>query len=332
MNNNHDLTVAICVFNGEKYISETLESLFQQTYRKFDLLIIDDCSTDRTVDIVKVFFRNNNWNNTTIVSLPKNQGLAQARKYGEQVIQSELVQFFDADDVANPHMVEKLYAIMAQEPDCMGASCFCEYITPDSNKIGGGIYIGPQTKEDFMAKAQALKLMFLPPATMFRLKIANLVGGRAVEGFPEGKIRYQDMCEDLDLWTRMSDFHSSGKYFLVVPEILFGYRKHVTSISSSSKPMNDRMRHIKGNLKRRQQGLKDITFVDFMAKRSKFERFKCYFHDRSSDFYKQAGFCYMQKKYFRFLINLGTACVFSPGYVWQKLQHNAMNSPKISSE
>lgn len=327
--NNIDLTIAICVFNGEKYINETLESLRRQTYKQFNLLVIDDCSTDQTVEVVEQFLKEHDWSNAMVKSLPQNGGLARARKYGEQMIQTELVLFFDADDVAYPNMAEKLYTILKNEPDCMGVSGFGEYINSESKKIGGGIYLGPKTQQDFMEKARAMKLMFLPPP-MFRLDIAESVGGRSIEGFPEGQIRYQDMCEDLDLWTRMSDFYPEGKYFLVVPEILFQYRKHVNSVSSSSKAMNDRMRHIKSNLKRRRRGFTDQTFIEYMASLSKWENFCNYFNDQSTDYYKKAGFCYMQKRYFQFLVNLVKATVYSPRYVWQKLRNNVLNSPKIS--
>ena len=147
-NDNFDLTVVICVYNGERYIGETLNSLYKQTFKNFDLLIIDDCSTDATVPIVRAFLEKHDWLNSKIISLPENVGLARARKYSEQTVQTELVIFFDADDVASPKMLEKLYSVLGREPNCMGVSCYCEYIDPTSNLIGGGIY-RPQNEENF---------------------------------------------------------------------------------------------------------------------------------------------------------------------------------------
>lgn len=326
--NTIDLTVAICVYNGEKHIAETLNSLSEQTFQNFHLLVIDDCSTDSTLDIVRDFLAKHHWVSSEVATLPRNGGLARARKYAENVIRTDLVIFFDADDVAKPDMLEKLHAVLEREPDAMGVSGYCKYIDPASKLIGGGIYLGPTTSEEFFNKAQGLKLMFLPPATMFRLEVAKAVGGRSVDGFPEGGVRYQDMCEDLDLWTRMSDLYVDGKYFLVVPEILFLYRKHAKSVSSSSKAMNDRMRHIKSNLTRRRRALADQSFIEYMASLSKREKLRNFIHDQSSDYYKQAGFNYMNKNYFRFIANLGAATLFSPAYVLQKLQNNVLHSAK----
>lgn len=323
-NDNLDLTVVICVYNGERYIGETLNSLYEQTFKNFDLLIIDDCSVDDTVPIVRAFLEKHDWLNGKIISLPKNGGLARARKYSEQRVQTELVIFFDADDVASPKMLENLYSVMEREPNCMGVSCYCEYIDTKSNLIGGGIYMGPKTREEFLRKALGLKLMFLPPATMFHLKTAIAAGGRAVEGFPEEGIRYQDMGEDLDLWCRMSDFYKEDKYFLVVPEILFKYRKHINAVSSSSRAMNDRMRHIKSNLRRRRNELMDQNFIEYIASLTRWERIKNFFYDLSTDYYKQAGFNFIQKKYFWFLVNLILASVCSPRYVSKKLQNNVL--------
>ena len=51
-----NLTLAICVYNAEKYIKETLESVMAQTMQDFQLLIVNDCSTDNSVAIIEQFF------------------------------------------------------------------------------------------------------------------------------------------------------------------------------------------------------------------------------------------------------------------------------------
>lgn len=323
-NDKFDLTVVVCVYNGSKYIVETLNSLYQQTYKKFNLLVINDCSTDQTLNTVKIFISDNQWDNCKVVSLDTNVGLARARKHAEQLVQTEFVLFFDADDVAYPDMLARQYGVLSSQPDCMGVSCYCEYIDPDSHKIGGGIFLGPKTAEEFYKASKALKLMFLPPATMFRLGIAKAAGGRAVDGFPEGKIRYQDMCEDLDLWTRMSDFYVQGLYFLVITDVLFGYRKHASSVSSSSVAMNQRMRHIKNNLKLRRSGLKDLTFIQYLSSISTLDNIKNTIHDKATNHYKMAGFHYMKKSYIQFLLNLIAAMFLSPKYVWRKINNNLL--------
>ena len=55
----NDLTLAICMYNAEKYIEETLQCIMTQTMQDFHLLIVNDCSTDNSVQIVEDFFKRN---------------------------------------------------------------------------------------------------------------------------------------------------------------------------------------------------------------------------------------------------------------------------------
>ena len=320
----NQLTVCICVYNGEKYITETLESICSQTFQEFDLWIINDCSTDNTLHVIEDFFANRENINVKVTTLTENGGLANARRVAEQSVDTPFICFIDADDIAYPQAIEKMFDLINSQPDCMTVSAYCEYISPDSKKIGGGIFIGPTTREKFIEKAAGNKLMFIPPFNISRTEFISKAGFRSVDGFPPGKPRYQDMCEDLDLWCRMSDFYKLGKYMLVIPEVLMKYRKFPQSVSADSRAMNWRMRHIKNNLILRRSGKEELNFVDYMAKVTGWQKIKYFFKDFGSDFYKQAGFCYMQKRYCSFVWYFMLAAVISPGYVIQKITNNIL--------
>ena len=324
----NQLTICICVYNAERYIEQTLQGLFNQTFRDFDLLIINDCSTDGTVQIAENFFAEHNWTQTKIVTSPENGGLANARRYAENLVETEYLGFIDADDIPLPEAIGKMFRQVSSDENCMTASCYCEYISPEAKKIGGGIFIGPTGKEKFAKHAAEEKLMFIPPFNISRVKYIRLAGCRAVDSFPPGKPRYRDMCEDLDLWTRMSDFYKEGKYIIVIPEILFQYRKMPSSMSTNGHAMAMRMRHIKCNLKRRRSGLEELTFIDYMASLSRWQKIKYGYEDWGQGFYKQAGFHYMQKNYIRFLWYIGCAALFVPGYFLQKLVRNIVPTIK----
>ena len=318
----NELTICICAYNAEQYIEQTLDGLYRQTCRDFDLWIINDCSTDNTAAVAEDFFRKHNWSGTKIISLPENGGLANGRHIAEELCQTEFLLFFDADDIALPQYVEKLLKKIKSEENCMAVGCYCEYISETSKRIGGGIYVGPTTKEDFFDRAEREKLMFMSASSIVRVKDMKVAGGRQILGFPPGRPRYQDMCEDLDLWTRMSDFYKDGKYIVVIPEVLFQYRKMSSSMSADGHAMSMRMRHIKCNLKRRRAGLNELTFIDFMAGLTRWQKIKYAYVDWGQGFYKQAGFHYLQKNYCRFLWYLGCAALFAPGYFLQKLVKN----------
>ena len=320
----NDLTVCICAYNATKYIEETLTGLYNQTFRDFDLWIINDCSTDDTALVAEKFFAAHNWENTKIVTLPQNGGLAAARRFAENAVETEFIGFIDADDIPLPLAIEKMFTKITSDENCMTVSCYCEYISPEAKKIGGGIFIGPTDKEKFNFLAENEKLMFIPPFNISRVKYIRAAGCRATEGFPAGKPRYQDMCEDLDLWTRMSDRYRDGKYIVVIPEVLFQYRKMPSSMSADGHAMSMRMRHIKSNLKNRRAGLPQQTFIEFTDSLTRWQRTKYRYTDWSQGFYKSAGFHYLQKNYIRFVFNMICAAIFAPGYFLQKMSHNVI--------
>lgn len=322
MSNN--LTVCICVYNAERLIEETLAALARQSFRDFDLLVVNDCSTDHTVEIVGKFADEHPEMAIKIVALPENGGLAAARHYAEFSVDTEFLCFVDADDIPYPDAIEKMYNRIQEDADCIAVGVHCEYIDVNAKKIGGGIFIGPKSKEEFMSLAGNKKLMFLSPFNISRLEYIRKVGGRAVDGFPTGKPRYQDMCEDLDLWTRMSDFYKEGKYIVAIPEVLLQYRKMVTSMSSDTNAMNMRMRHIKTNLLRRRAGEKELPFVEFIQQITLWQKIKYAYEDVTTGFYKKAGFYYMNKKYFRFMIYFGGCALSNPRYFMQKICRNAV--------
>lgn len=320
-----DLTVCICAYNAEKYIAETLESLSKQTFKDFKLLIVNDCSTDRTVEIAEAF-ADSNWGGFEIISLPENGGLARARRVAEDMCRTEFICFVDADDVPYFDAIEKMYRRIKSDGNCMAVSGYCEYISPDSKSIGGGIFIGPVSKEEFMQQAADKKLMFIPPFNISRIEYLRKAGGRAVDGFPDGKVRYQDMCEDLDLWTRMSDFYKHGKYIVVLSDIILKYRKMASSVSANSRAMSMRIRHIKFNLLRRRNNEPELKFVDYIAQLSRWQKIKYAYSDWASGLYKQAGFYYLNKNWIGFAVYFIGAALFNPGYVFQKFQKNIIPS------
>ena len=318
------LTICICAYNAEYFIRETLESLQKQTNREFEVWVIDDASTDKTRMICEECFRQYQWNPANIITLLENGGLAAARRYAETHVETEYIGFIDADDVMLPNAVERMMEFLRADADCLSVSGYCSYMTPDGKEMPGGIRIGATSKEAFIEQAGHEKLIFRPPMNISRVEWIRKAGCRAVDGFPPGKPRYQDMCEDLDLWTRMSDFYTEGKYLLVIPEVLFRYRKISTSMSANGKAMNMRMRHIKCNLKRRRRMAPELSFVDYLASLSPWQKAKYAYSDWSQGFYKQAGFHYMQKHFLRFLWYFGCAALFGPAYFFQKMKHNAV--------
>lgn len=319
----NDLTLAICMYNAEKYIEKTLQCIMAQTVQEFHLLIVNDCSTDNSVQIVEDFFKRN-LRQYELVNLQKNGGLCAGRRFVEEYVITKYLLFVDADDCPYPSLVEKLYNKISSDDNLMAVGCHLEYMNNNGDKMNGGIFLGETTKEGFYKKAAKEKLIFMQPTAIYDRLLALQVGGHNITGFPNGKPRYQDLCEDLDLWTRMSDLYKKGKAIVVIPEILCRYRKHEQALSANSLGMILRMRHIKTNLKRRRRGEKELSFIEFRDRMSKKELKKLEKDAKSADCLRNAYYCLKKGKLIRFIQYLSISIFNNPSYIIDKLKHNLL--------
>ena len=316
-----ELTLAICVYNAEKYITETLESVFAQTMQDFHLLIINDCSTDDSIAVIEKFFAEHP-RQVEIVNLPVNGGLSAGRRYVEENATTKYIMFVDADDCPYPTLVEKLFNKISSDNDLMAVGCHLEYMDSKGGKIKGGIYLGETSKEAFYEKAAKEKLIFMQPTAVYDREVALSVGGHNITGFPSGKPRYQDLCEDLDLWTRMSDLYKEGKAIVVVPEVLCRYRKHESAMSADSTGMILRMRHIKKNLKLRRRGEKELTFIEFRDSLSLQEFNKLEKDAKAANALRQSYYALKKGRLFTFIGKLASSIYNNPSYFVDKIRHN----------
>ena len=318
-----DLTVAICMYNAEKYIEETLDSLMKQTRQDFKLLIVNDCSTDNSVEIVKRYFQKHS-RPYDIHHQPENQGLCAGRRWVEENVTTKYLLFVDADDCPEPNLVEELYEKITSDDDLMAVGCHLEYIGSNGEKLTGGIFLGETSKEDFYQKAKNEKLIFMQPTAIYNREIALRVGGHHIDGFPEGKPRYRDLCEDLDLWTRMSDLYVERKAIVVVPKVLCRYRKHESALSANSIGMILRMRQIKTNLKRRRRGEKELTFIKFREQMSAEEYRNIEREAKAADLLRSGYYRLRKGKILSGVADVVKSTMLNPQYMWSKVKHNLL--------
>ena len=93
------VTIIIPVYNGEKFIAQTLNAVMQQEHSLFDCIIVDDGSTDGTKSIVTDLIKTDTRFNYIYQS---NAGLSSARNKGLKYAKGEYIQFLDADDIILP--------------------------------------------------------------------------------------------------------------------------------------------------------------------------------------------------------------------------------------
>lgn len=111
MNENILVSIIIPVYNGEKYIADTIQSVIGQTYKNWELIIVDDGSTDNTSNVVKQF------NDSRISYIKKNNtGVSDTRNLGAMISNGEILCFLDADDIWLPENLEKKVEKLINEP------------------------------------------------------------------------------------------------------------------------------------------------------------------------------------------------------------------------
>lgn len=318
-----DLTLAICVYNKEKYITETLDSVMKQTVSDFHLLIIDDASVDRSIEMIERYFQRNP-RQYELISLKENHGIGYCRHMVERKVQTRYLMFLDSDDVLLPSAIDKMWTKIQSDPDLMAVSCYMSYVDHKTSLIGGGLYFGTKTKDEFYAKANARKLIIMASMAIYDRHAALSVGGYSIEGFPDGTPRYQDFCEDLDLWTRMSDLYMEGKAIIVIPEVLAYYRKLGNGLSSNTLPMLLKMRWVKYCLIERREGRKSLLFRDWLERYPPQQMKRLRKEARATD-YLRRGALRLHHGNPMGLSDVLYSIILKPGYFIDKLRNNLLN-------
>lgn len=100
---NELVTIIIPVYNAEKYIQETINTIKEQTYTRWEVIFIDDCSTDKSREIIK----SNLSEKIKLIELKKHSGTANARNEGIKIAKGRYISFLDADDLWDKRKLEK---------------------------------------------------------------------------------------------------------------------------------------------------------------------------------------------------------------------------------
>lgn len=104
-----NVSVVLAVYNGEAYLPEAIESVLAQTYREFELIVVDDGSTDGTAEIVERF-KSASSDRVIAIHLERNSGQGEAFNRGISVAKGKLVSFIDCDDFWFPEKLENVVA------------------------------------------------------------------------------------------------------------------------------------------------------------------------------------------------------------------------------
>lgn len=124
------VTVVTPSWNSEKYIEETIRSVQAQTYQNWEMIIVDDCSTDCTVEIVNRIAQEDS--RIKVICRDKNEGAGRARTLSVQNATGRFIAYLDADDIWKSEKLEKQVAFMI-EKKC-GFSCTSYEVISDDGR------------------------------------------------------------------------------------------------------------------------------------------------------------------------------------------------------
>ena len=194
------ISVIVPVYNVEKYIDKCLKSLTLQTLQGIEIIIVNDGSLDRSIDIIEKYVKEN----PTKIKYyeKKNGGLSTARNYGLEYATGEYIAFLDSDDYVEINMYEEMYNLAKKENADMVE---CDFIW--EWEYGKKVYDKRReykTKEDMMKKPRVVAWN-----KIYKREILNKNKIR----FPEGLI-YEDMEFFYKLLPYLNKISYINKYFV----------------------------------------------------------------------------------------------------------------------
>lgn len=130
------ISIIIPVYNAEKFLDETINTVLNQTYKNFELILVNDGSKDKSVDVIKKY----NDKRIKLIDNKNNKGAALSRNDGIRKAKGRYICFLDADDLWNKEKLEKQISFM-KEKEC--AFSFTGYEFANENGIPNGkkVYI-----------------------------------------------------------------------------------------------------------------------------------------------------------------------------------------------
>ena len=180
------VTVIIPTFNRGYCLAESIQSVLDQSFTDFELIVVDDGSTDNTPEVM------NQFSDIHKISMKKNRGVSFARNRGMEQARGEWIAFLDSDDLWERHKLVTQMKWVERHPDCHA-------VYTDEIWIRNGVRVNPMNKHrkysgDIFRYCLPLCIVS-PSSVLLRAELLNEVGG-----FDES----MPVCEDYDLWLRIA--------------------------------------------------------------------------------------------------------------------------------
>ena len=315
------ISVVMPAYNASQFIAEAIESILNQTFKEFELIIIDDGSTDNTVAIVEHYQESDKR-----IKLIKNQhgGICKALSSGIEVSSYPWIARMDADDISLPQRFAKQLEAANANPRVVVWGTYANHIN-SKGKVLSFVQQGCLTEEEFQKNRQEGHIPFvIHPTAFIRKDILVKIRGYNSKFFP---------AEDMDLFDRMANYGP----ILAIPEPLLLYRIHSSSVSMSNFFFQKLLaRYVVARHRTKlagQEKLKLEKFIEEYQNQPILSRLARQKRTLGQFWYRKAGLFFAEEQYFQTWLYLGMSFVANPSYsitrIWrQKLSPEARRVPK----
>ncbi len=204
-----------------KYLKESIDSVLDQTYSNFELIIIDDGSTDDSLEFIKSY----DDPRIKLIVNEENIGLANSLNEGLEVASGEFIARMDTDDICYPERFDKQIKYMQENPNTIVCGTWAKTIN-SQNQWTGETWASPIIKDTDSYRISLLfsnNPLIIHPSAFFNNKLLLKYNLKYSNLFPH--------AEDYELWTRCSKVSNC----FILQEKLLQFRRHNESISGSYK-------------------------------------------------------------------------------------------------
>lgn len=302
------LTVAMPVYNNERFLAAAIESVLGQSHPYFEFLICDDGSTDSSPEIARRYAKADH--RVRVLTHP-NAGVCNTMNEAIARSQGEWIACMHSDDIMLPQRLERQLAFVSENPDVDLTSCMVHWID-DHDRVVGCNRCDLTTRETVKRAIAGNRVLAFPhPGAMFRKSVVEAVGGYRPEAFP---------TEDVDLWNRIAD---AGYGVLVQPELLLKYRVHSDSTSTlRARRIMRNLRWVEASVRARRAGKPAPSLEQFLQSRRQaglLQRIDDQRIDLGHAAYQNAINYYASSRYHLLAPSILTALLLRPGLFLPRL-------------
>jgi glycosyltransferase involved in cell wall biosynthesis len=211
------ISVIMPVYNGEKFLRETIDSVLNQTWRDYEFIIVNDGSSDTTQQIIDSY----DDKRVVPVCVNPNQGVSNARNKGVDLAKGKFIAFCDADDIYDPSRLQTQLDFLQNHPDVDICSSYFIVFENDQEVLVQHPVTDQEIKEHFFTENCIGQPCVMAKSSLFRQHKYN----PALQA-----------SEDYDLWTRMA---AAGAVFANIPQPLVKHRLHPAQASKAKSKLLD---------------------------------------------------------------------------------------------